>query len=100
VSKRSPAGGFAIALVVIVLLTMAPVLSVLLSFGVAAAAGCSVNEASTTPCEMFGADIGALLATLFTSGWFILLTLPLGLCAFAAWLVAFLVWRNRVTERI
>jgi hypothetical protein len=54
-----------------------------------------LNEGSTSTCLVFGADVGGLLYTLFVAGWYIFLTLPLGIVALAAWAVALMVWRQR-----
>jgi len=55
---------------------LAPALSVLISSGVAASAGCTLNEGGVTPCPFFSFDMGGLLANMFVFGWFMLITLP------------------------
>lgn len=40
--------------------------------------GCRVNEAGGNVCLVGGQDLGPLLTYLFTSAWFIMLTLPVG----------------------
>jgi hypothetical protein len=47
------------------------------------------------PCVINGQDYGHLLYTLGVAGWFMLVTLPLGGLAGAAWLVALLLHRAK-----
>ena len=46
--------------------------------------GCTLNEAGYHPCIVNGKDWGGLLGGAFISGWFMLLTLPLGALVLAA----------------
>ena len=66
---------------------------------IANAAGCRVDEGSVHPCVISGHDYGELLYTLGVMGWFMLITLPAGALAFAAWLLTLLLhraaWRKR-----
>lgn len=86
---------FKLSLALILLVMFAPVLSVLFASALAAAGGCTLNEAGTSSCVLFGADIGGLLNRLFVSGWYVLLTLPVGVLALLAWTVALIVSRRR-----
>lgn len=49
--------------------------------------GCTVNEAGTHPCKVFGVDIGTLLSILFIFFWLSLITLPLGALLILFWTV-------------
>jgi hypothetical protein len=82
---------FTTSLILILLVTFAPVLGVLVSAAIASAAGCSVNEAAVTPCIVFGADIGGLLSTLFVGGWYMFFTFPIGVLALSVWTVFLLI---------
>ena len=70
--------------VFILLYTIAPILSVLLSSAIASTLGCELNEGDVHPCNCFGMNIGGLLTTMFVSGWLALVTLPTGLIAMIA----------------
>jgi len=70
---------------------LAPALSVLISSGVAASAGCTLNEGGVTPCPFFGFDMGGLLANMFVLGWLIVVTGPLALAGLAILLILGLV---------
>ena len=63
----------------LILVGLLPFLSVLLSSGAAALAGCTVNESVVTPCVVLGADIGGALASMFVFGWLIFFTYPLAI---------------------
>lgn len=57
----------------------APLLGLLLGLATAAAAGCTVAEASIAPCPVAGMDLGPILYGLITGGWLMLMTAPAGL---------------------
>jgi len=61
------------------LIGLAPVISVLISSGIAKANGCILNEGGINPCFIGQHDIGGLLASMFVMGWFMLITLPVAL---------------------
>ena len=88
-----------IVLVLIGLVTLAPVASVVACSMIANAAGCHVDEGSVHPCVINGHDYGETLYTLGMMGWFMLITLPAGALAFVVWLIALLLhrgaWRKR-----
>ena len=66
---------------VLVLFTTAPILSVMAAAIIARACGAQLDEGSEHPCIVFGHDIGLLLYDMFVAGWFMLITLPVGLVA-------------------
>jgi hypothetical protein len=90
-AARFPWGLYVIALVVIVLVAAAPILSVYFTYLVADAHGCTVNEASVHPCMVMGSDWGGLLYFTGMMGWFMLATIPLGGGALIVWLVLLLI---------
>jgi hypothetical protein len=51
---------------------------------IANAYGCKVDEGSVPPCIINGHDYGELLYSLGVMGWFMLVTIPGGLVAFAS----------------
>jgi hypothetical protein len=88
------------ALVLIILLATAPVISVLLAAGIADVLGCGLNEGGSSACVFLGVDLGTTLSVMFVFGWLAMETLPLGALALAVWLVAALIvavvqWRRR-----
>ena len=102
--KRFPWLWYILALFVIVAFAFAPIGSVLLCAAIANAYGCKVDEGSAHPCVINGHDYGELLYSLGVMGWFMLVTIPGGLVAFASWLI-FLVlhrvaWPNSMRRPI
>ena len=85
--RRVPVAALLAALVAILLLAAAPILSALGAGVVAEANGCSLDEGSQHPCVILGADRGELLYTMFVLGWLGLATLPIGAAALAVWFV-------------
>lgn len=73
--RRSITYGF------LVLFTVAPILSVCVAEGIALACGCQVDEGSDHPCIIYGVDIGPLLGSMFVCGWFMLITIPVGVAS-------------------
>jgi hypothetical protein len=65
-----------------------PVLSVAIAGGIASANGCQLDEGSVHPCVVNGVDMGETLYSMGVMGWFMLVTLPLGLGAAVVYAVA------------
>ena len=80
-------------LAAIALLGIAPMLPVAAAAVIANANGCSLSEASASPCLMFGHDLGGALYTMGVLGWLTLVTLPVSALLFLAWLIWVLVTR-------
>jgi hypothetical protein len=81
--ELSPRGIFIVYLV-LVLFTVAPILSVAIAGAVARFCGCRLDEGGPHPCILWGVDVGGLLYCMGVAGWFMLLTLPLGALAILA----------------
>jgi hypothetical protein len=98
-AKRFPTLIYVVVLGLIVLIALAPVLSVVVSSAIANAAGCALDEGGSHPCVIGGKDWSEALYTMFVLGWFMLLTLPAGALAFAVWTVTLVLhrgsWRRR-----
>jgi hypothetical protein len=71
-------------LIVVVLYTIAPLLSVLAASAAARMLGCELNEGSVNPCNCLGIDVGELLYVMGVLGWLALWTIPTGLIAIVA----------------
>jgi len=97
-AKRFPWKIYGLALVVIVLLSALPLIGALIAEWLAQSNGCALNEGSTNPCIIMGADWGEALYTLFVLGWLMLATMPLGMVAIMVMIVVliihYLAWRN------
>lgn len=97
-AKRFPWKVYGLALAIIVLLAAAPLIGVFIADALAQSNGCVLNEGSTNPCVIMGADWGGALYTLFVLGWLMLATLPLGMGAVMVLIVVliihYLAWRN------
>lgn len=61
---------------VLMLIGVAPMLSVLISSSIASLSGCRVHEGGPTPCYVLGMDIGEPLAIMFVAGWLMLVSWP------------------------
>lgn len=94
-----PAARFGIALLAILALALWPVGLVLIASGLASAGGCALDEGSIHVCVIGGLDLGGALYAMFVSGWFMLVTIPLGALAVVVWtgwlVVSLLRWRAR-----
>lgn len=55
-----------------------PLISVVIAGEIATANGCDLDEGSIHPCVVDGEDIGDTLYTLGMMGWFMLVTIPVG----------------------
>jgi hypothetical protein len=75
--------GFALFALVL-LYTIAPILSVLIAGQIASSLGCRLDEGDAHPCLCLGVDIGRPLNVMFVSAWFALITLPTGLAGMIA----------------
>lgn len=65
-----------------------PMVSVFAATAIGGFFGCNVNEAGTNPCVVGGVDLGITLATMFTMGWFGLMTLPVAALLVVVWILA------------
>jgi hypothetical protein len=88
-TQRGPFFWFSAVCVTILVIAVVPVISVSLTYAVASALGCSVNEGGATPCPFMGVDLGELV-TMMVLGWLGLITLPVGGVALAIWLAAWI----------
>ena len=77
-----------------------PVLSLLLAGTLAKMFGCTLNEADVHPCYVFGVSIGPFLYSLSVMGWFMILSLPLGVAVLITWIGVESVWlvRKRIAR--
>lgn len=89
--RRFPWIGYGVALALIVFIAALPLISVFLTYLIADANGCRVDEGSVHPCVVMGVDIGGLLYTMGVLGWLMLASLPLGALAVIAWLAVLIV---------
>ena len=78
--RRSPVVGVLLAAFAVL-----PFGAVALASALASAWSCTVSEAGSSPCLVGGRDAGPLLADLFVSGWWMLVTLPLGGILLLVW---------------
>jgi hypothetical protein len=76
-----------VALVLIILIAGAPLISATIASGIASALGCTVNEGGASACIFRGSDIGETLADMFVLGWLAFVTLPFGAILFGIWLI-------------
>jgi membrane-associated phospholipid phosphatase len=63
----------------VILYTVAPILSVCVVAVIAGVCGCKVDEGGPHPCIIFGMDIGPLLCQMGVLGWLMFVTVPSGL---------------------
>ena len=82
-----------IVLAAILLIAVAPIISVIVAGWIANANGCALNEGSINPCVVNGTDIGGTLYTLGVMGWLMLATIPLGGLALLVWLIVAAIMR-------
>lgn len=62
----------------IVFFTVLPFISVWLANVIGDGLGCNINEGGTDSCIRMGIPLGNLLSMMVASGWFLLLTIPIG----------------------
>ena len=79
----------------LLLFTTAPILSVTAASAIAHSCGARLDEGDVHPCILWGHDIGPLLYDMFVSGWFMLITIPVGAIAILAFTVILLFARFR-----
>lgn len=91
--RRFPWWAYWIVLAIILLVALAPVLSVIVAGTIADANGCALDEGSVHPCIVNGTDIGSTLYALGVMGWFMLATIPLGAGALLLWAVVLIAHR-------
>jgi hypothetical protein len=100
-NKRFPWVIYALALLAILAVALAPVGSVVVCSWVANTHSCKVDEGSVHPCIIRGHDYGQLLYTLGVLGWLMLVTLPGGALALMICLIILILhrasWRRRLS---
>lgn len=84
-----------IALVLILLLWIAPLLLALAAGGLASSLGCELNEGSVHPCILFGSDIGGTLYTMSVLGWLTIIGIPFVVIALVVWAIVAIVLNRR-----
>lgn len=93
---------FLLALVLTLLLAVAPLIVTLGAGTYAANHGCVLHEGFVNPCIVDGQDIGQTLYQLGMVGWFAIATLPLGLGAAAililVWIITAVAARKRAKQ--
>ncbi|MBT9246111.1 hypothetical protein KM031_17665 (plasmid) [Gemmobacter fulvus] len=62
-------------LILMVVIGIAPLVSVALAGLIAESNGCALHEGFAQPCIVFGADIGGVLYTMAVMGWLMLISL-------------------------
>lgn len=82
-------------LVAIIIFAWWPLLTVTIAEWLADSHGCALDEGSVHPCMIGGSDWGGTLYGLQVMGWFLLITVPVGLGAGGVWIVALIVHRLR-----
>lgn len=68
--------------IIVILLCSIPIISVGIAMFISDFCGCTLNEGSVHPCQLFGYEIGELLYSMFVFGWLAIATIPLGLALF------------------
>ncbi len=86
-------------LAAILLFTLLPIISVVVSSGIASLAECQLNEARAHSCTILGIDIGGLLAFMFVAGWLAFMTVPAGAAALLIWIAIAIVLVIRSRSR-
>jgi hypothetical protein len=86
-ARRFPWWVYGLALVLILAVALAPLVSVMIAGTIAEANGCTLHEGFVNPCMVDGTDMGETLYAMGVMGWLMLATIPLGAMALLAWLV-------------
>ncbi len=91
---------FRILAAIVILLSLAPLGSMLAAEAIASIYGCTLDLASQHPCMVGGSDIGGTLLTLGMMGWFLMTTLPVFLATVALWITVEIIhWAVRRSRR-
>jgi hypothetical protein len=79
-----------------------PLISVMIAGTIASWNGCTLHEGFVNPCVVNGRDVGETLYAMGVMGWFMLVTIPLGLLAFIVWTVlwAWWTWRRQRAQTL
>ncbi len=89
-----------LVLLLILAWTIWPAVLVAVAGNIASANGCQLDEGSVHPCIVNGRDMGEQLYGMGVMGWFMLVTIPTGLIALAAYAAILLVtWLIRRARR-
>ncbi|TCL10032.1 hypothetical protein BXY66_2100 [Shimia isoporae] len=88
-------------LILLFAVSVLPVLLVVASSLIANVAGCTLHEGFVTECGIIGVDFGPLLHSMFTSGWFFLMTAPVAVAALVGLVImaAIDLWRRAFAPR-
>lgn len=86
-------------LILSVLVGGTPVFSVLLAGLVAKANSCELHEGFVNPCVIFGVDLGGMLYSMGVFGWFMLISLPIGILGALASILWWGIWKVRRGSR-
>jgi hypothetical protein len=86
-----------LVLVLVTLVSFAPLISALVAGTTASLLGCQVDEGSVHPCYLGGVDIGGALTTGVVAAWFMFITWPGVLVSLALWAV---VVARRISRRM
>jgi hypothetical protein len=84
-----------LALVLVTLISFAPLISLVVAGTTASVLGCQVDEGSVHPCVVGGVDIGETLSTSMVLGWLMFVTWPGVLVSLALWAVVVARWISR-----
>ena len=87
--------GLLIGYGVIALFAAWPIVSVASAGVIATWNGCTLHEGFVNPCLVNGRDIGETLYSMGVMGWFMLATIPMGVVAFVAWTIGWVIWSRR-----
>jgi hypothetical protein len=86
---------FRLAMSAAITLCLLPAASAILSTLIAGYAGCQLDEGGAHPCLIAGRDYGETLVTMFVSGWFAFLTVPMATVLVPIWLAREVLHRRR-----
>jgi hypothetical protein len=92
--RRFPWWIYSLVLFLIALFTLWPYGAVLVAEYLINTHGCGLDGSSVQPCMINGKDEGVMVYNLAMTGWYLLLSLPVGFCLAVGWLIALLVHRS------